>query len=631
MAERGAESGIQPPQTFIGSVFETGRSRMVIHEYIGKGRDVVPIERIEDPKGRENWLFENMRVFNDGTVAQPEASWKGIVDFHLSELFVAEKNAIREGKPVKREDVEKTEKYLKAAMAISASARAMEASSGVPAAYECYITQSAPRPNPDRQDSWAEFLLHKDPMKIKTALSNEMVNNFYKMIIDDAGMGEVLERNAEGNFKFNGKGRFIVDWDKFNVEKALKGQLIGFLIDKIPSPLNKYEECMIDWENKHLILAEEKEKLDEDGKPKEVGKKWKSKSSLYDYIWEVLLDEKNIKKLSKREKDIPFLWSAARLAADIFLVDKFTKWDHELSQAFPEKKQPRIKPSKGWGGDPLKSIIAPSFLPSVVKKVYSKDKAAKAIAELIDEAFRPGDLDLIDKDGKPMIDKDGKPMIDKDGKPMKVEVMIDDKLPCSMICPLKSFDRYNEALWVFLGAKSRAPGVAKWDRQTMEESLPLIVEKLDDVYGKFQSEGKNDETFSGELMGLIMTRILYCKALAAAYQSARPGFSEVVDFIGGDLKSGKSLGRPFYEVEKFIWGPDLKSKSGFLSELVGPRTRFIFDKQNRFNTEKILDDTWEILFTNDQDPKGRGRAKTMNVLAHITDFLQAVGHQLPRK
>jgi hypothetical protein len=615
--------GIQPPPTFIGAIFETGRSRSMVHEWVitdehPSGRDIVPVEHIEDAKGRENWVFENMRVFNDGTVAQPEASWKGIIDYHLSELLVAEKSAIREGKTLKREEIEKTAEFLKAAMAISSSARAMEVSSGVPGAYECYITQSFPEPNPDRQDSWAEFLLHKDPKKIKTLLDNPMVNKFYKMIIDDAGMGKVLERDKNGNFKFDKKERFIVDWDKFDPQKAIDGQLIGFLINKIPSPLGKEEDkkWKEDWENKHLVLDEEKKELNEDGELKEVGKKWESKSSLNDYIWEVLLSDENIKKLGKEDKDIPALWSAARLAADTFVVDKFTKWDYELCKVFPEKEQPRMKPSKGWGGDPLKTILAPSFLPTVVKRVYAHDEVGKTIALWINKAFRPDDLEFTGKVKNP---KTG----EMEEKITKVENIIDDELPCSMTCSLKSFDRYNDALWMFLGQKSRAPGLDKWDKDAMEKYLPAIVEKLDDVHGKFESGIENDETFPKELMGKIIARMILCKTLAAVYTSDRPSITDSIGFVV-DKDADERL-KPLLGVKHFLWGPKNDGKEGFLRNLAGARTGFKFtDSYNRFKPIKDLQMTFNLLTSNDQGDLNGRKLQFQSTIAILVNSLAAL-------
>lgn len=51
--------------------------------------------------------------------------------------------------------------------------------------------------------------------------------------------------------------------------------------------------------------------------------------------------------------------------------------------------------------------------------------------------------------------------------------------------------------------------------------------------------------------------------------------------------------------------------------------RFVF-QGNKFGAEAALKDSWDILALNDQDPRGRGRAKTLNTLGFILDSIQAI-------
>ncbi len=48
-----------------------------------------------------------------------------------------------------------------------------------------------------------------------------------------------------------------------------------------------------------------------------------------------------------------------------------------------------LSPTPTWGGDPLKSIIKPSFL-HLIKKVYSGDD--EVVFDLMDRDFMPEDI-----------------------------------------------------------------------------------------------------------------------------------------------------------------------------------------------------------------------------------------------
>ena len=115
----------------------------------------------------------------DGTIPNPEETWKSIVDFwrlDFSEAARREKLSFEEREEFDRE--------IRSAMAICASARAMEQSDGAAATYLGFITQSSPdNLYLDRQDDWAEYLLHGDEEKIKKVLENPLVFHYYKELL----------------------------------------------------------------------------------------------------------------------------------------------------------------------------------------------------------------------------------------------------------------------------------------------------------------------------------------------------------------------------------------------------------------------------------------------------------------
>jgi hypothetical protein len=564
---------------YIGAIFETGRERGLYFDY-KKQEFIVPCLEVTDKEQRRQWALYNMRVFSDGTTAEPESKWRGILDRWLTELRFAASRAPYDKdkgeKPWRDRIKEKgdVEEEVKAMMAVSASARAMETSSGSAKKYVMCIAPPEPGgrdPDLDKQDSWAEFLLHNDPEKLNTVIRNPLIGSYYKRLIEDAG---IMVKNEWDEVEGEGWVPSRVDVDK---NKAFRGSLVDYLSD---------------------------------------GKKHSERFN--DYITEVLLSKD--KDENFEEVDDGLRWAAAKLACDAFLVDKFTSWQYQLGQTIEEeiesakanndkqkeedlekqakKVGPDLKPSPGWGGDPLRSVIEPAFLLGTIKRVYQKED--RVILDMLNNAFRP-----------------------EDAFPGKLKGKL---LPPSMVVHLKAYARYSDAHWAFLGS-SRGIGIPQWSKDTMA-SLSTITELLDQVYGTIELKDKNLEdrelkdkpkNIGKHIVGIMMARILECKALSTAIESARPEFREKFGSLFEESK-----GRPFYEVEQFIWGPHLDAKAGFLASLAGGRTRIVF-RDNIFGAEKLLRETWEILSTNDQDPTGRGRAQTLRTIGFLLDVAQALG------
>ena len=73
----------------------------------------------------------------------------------------------------------------------------------------------------------------------------------------------------------------------------------------------------------------------------------------------------------------------------------FTQWEYEIDKEVlrlqkergEEEKGIQLKPSPGWGGNPLTAVLKPSFLPRRIKRVYRKED--ETIMNMTDSAFRP--------------------------------------------------------------------------------------------------------------------------------------------------------------------------------------------------------------------------------------------------
>lgn len=134
MPETGSEKEIasQKKPSYIGAVFENGGSRSLVHDR-WTGKDLTPVYKIENTDDRKRWTFDNLRVFSDGSVPVPEQQWLQIIHAWEEDLKTAKDVGAREIRNPKDRrtfegEVVKTEKWLRAAMSVSAAARSMEGS-----------------------------------------------------------------------------------------------------------------------------------------------------------------------------------------------------------------------------------------------------------------------------------------------------------------------------------------------------------------------------------------------------------------------------------------------------------------------------------------------------------------------
>jgi len=513
---------------FIGAVFETGRSQGFVYDWVKK-ECLVPVLSVEKRGERERWILENIRVFSDGTVASPILRWKQFVDFWTTELSVAATRS-----ELSRKDRVETEKNLKAAMAVSASARAMEASGGNFNKYALLITVDG---DMDKQDFWADYLLHNDAQKLERVLQNPLVQYFYTKLLTDAGIK--LSGQKPSNKEEQASWLTKSSWEIPSKERVLNGRLVKFL---------------------------------------------KKGDGFNEYIGEVLLSDEKFRreKLEEGFQDT-CLWAAAKLACDAFLVDKYTRWEYKLEKVAAERQREGgglvLKPSAGWGGNPLRAVLEPSFLPRRIKRVYQE--GGGAVLDLIDHSFRPTDI-------------------------FEEEKVPEEKLvQASMTENLKKLFRYNEALSKFIGS-SQAISIPRW-REEDFRSLGEIAELLNQVYGNIN---KPLPETGKRICGAVMMRLIYAKALAAVLESGKPNF--MLELFGEKKE------RPFYKVLVELCGPDLQSNTGFLASLAGPRLGFRF--RGAKTTEEVFRKTCNLLESVDASGKVGPRAKVLKFGRGLVDI-----------
>jgi len=524
----------------IGAVFKDGRNWLQVEH------ESIPILDIKNEKQRETYMLENIHAF-DVLFKQP-ASWKPAVDIWLADA----KFAADAGK-LSKETYEAFEQKLKAFMAVTASVRAMEESAGATPTYLAVLT-GGEKGNLDAQDTMPDYLLHGSPENLNRVLEDPLVAKFYEKIMSDAGLIDDKDHRWRKHEK---------DEDKYlpsklelrqgvNKQDVRKGELVKYL----------------------------KDESEEGGLDK--------------YIANVLLKLRVGEGFSDDAR-----WAAAKLACDAFVADWWTRWEEEIdhskeeldtinktkTEGEKEFEGLELTPIKEWGGNPLKSISKPSFLPRL-KKVYTgKDKI---ILDLMDKAFRP--LDIFRGDD------------------------LEEKLVVpSLVTNMKKIARITDAMSRFTG-DSMSSGIPSWENIVVGENLPKIEDLLVQVYGRVKDRGK---PIGKEIVGAMMMRLLHTKALATMIETGKPGAGDVMQIIFDP----QNRERPYLEIMKFLYGPRLDGKAGFIQTMIGGRNRLIVSG-NRFGAEKEYQKIYEILQKNDE--LGRGvSAKTLNKIGLAIDTLSA--------
>jgi len=512
-------------EPYFGAVFEKGRYESYIRT--GQiGRETNVILDVAKPRDRERWLLENVRAAMDGTIPNPEETWKKIVDFWRLDFS----EAVRREK-LSTEDKERFDREIRSVMAVCASARAMEQSDGAAATYLGFITESSPEhPYLDRQDDWAEYLLHGDKSKLAKVLENSLVASYYKELTASVGVElfvwrkkgseDILLRNkSEEEAKKEGYKEAPGEWDgKVNKAVFIKGEKEG--------KFDFREGTMA------YYLAEKR-------------------GGMNKYIEEVLLRDVKIEgDYEESEK-----WAAAKLACDAFLVDKYTRWEYELNREESGKigeKGGELKPSLSWGGDPLRALLEPSFLPRRIKEKYT---GAPFVLKGIDEAFRPEGV-----------------LKDKDALKASIPEI-----------KLKDYARWSEALWKFLG-NSQGSNIPIFSDRVLGEDLPEIARLLDQVYG-FAVKKKAGR----EIVGVMMAKIILTKTEALVSERYGERSEErTLDFFGRVGENTKLV----EGVRAYLFGPSGRMKSGFIARMENPESGIglIFNKDAKKDLKKAHDE-----------------------------------------
>jgi hypothetical protein len=540
-----AEQGLaQPPPKEFVATFK--QSRYGIYEAVWA--DKVEFLDIHKKEDREKWILLNMEAFNNGIIASPHGQWKGLLDHWLGTL--ADTIRLEKGQEVEvdEEGMEETKKNMIAMMAVSAPARAMEQTAGVANVYTAYMTQSLPdKLDTDKADAWAEFLLAGDPEKYeRVVLQNDLVKFYYNRLLEEAGV-EVIKEAKKGNSRSEFKLQ----------DNARESKLVKYL---------KYKNVE------------------------------SYKGGFGKFIKEVLLVDDGKDDMSYSER-----WSAAKLACDAFLVDKYTRYETQLNHGLDKNTTPKsmqLRPYVGWGGDPFKGVLEPPFLPRRIKGVFSgKD------GKILDKAH----------DGlRPLAFREDWELTEEQREARRIGLIPDYTkmaVQASALEPLKRFNRYFTA-WSATFGSSMASGLAEWDKDTANILYKAVAEKLFQVYG--------DQPWRGDMIGDQVSKIIDAKVYAMVAESKRPGFLKKMERVFGEGSN------PFLEIEKQIYGKDLHYSDGLIQKMASSEMRIVF-RDNVFGAEDTLTKTWNVLKSNDQQLGNLSQLVFLEILGLIIDYLKASG------
>lgn len=569
----------------IGAVFE--RSRVIKKVTDIRGMLEVPVLKVKEPLDRELWAFRNIHSFSEYTspinIHWYQAAQDWVLDIRTASSAGEEIN--KKVVPLsedERKGASETENLIKAMIAVTASARAMEASAGSMDAYVGALVGD----NPDRADTWAEFLVHKDKGKIDLLLKNPVIRWYYSRLLKDAYAS--LEVDAQGNYLEERDGNLIFASKRSsekgkveNFEVDATGGLVPLMAPKMVKETVK--ETVKDFQGNIL--------LNPDGSPKEVWKEvWKCKMIEYlekenhkggmrEYAWYLYNSDSEQEIDTLAEKDILALddevrLTAAKLATDIFLITKYTQWEYDVQAKYveyyekekdPKKRKIELKPSPNWGGNPLRQVIEPSFLPKVIKSIY-KDRDEE-IWGLVDDCFTFRKA----KEANPMFE-------------------LNNFLVPEMTAPLKHLMRYGQALMALYGG-STAPNLATWDKNVFmgKESIPVILQLMNQAVGDVSGVSQEKDKITGEypkedwpygkdVMGRFVVELLHLKAVAAVRQFVSPTTLELI-FTKEDQ-------RRLEEAAEFVFGSGYLYKSGLIQETATAGLGFTY-KTNKTNALEI--------------------------------------------
>lgn len=583
----------------IVAVFRQGK--LGIFEKSWKGRvEFLDLMKDED---RKRWCLKNIGAYSKGAIP---GHWKAVIDEWGAEFTDTIDSS---GVDLRtRKEIEKTAEDLKAMMAITASAAAMVRSGGDPATYVGDLTGN-PKGDLGKQDEWQAYLLHKSPEKLMRVVSDPLVGHYYKKLLDDAGIdvtwecGEAVyeERMRAGgqvtvvrHKVYMDEGRYYYN-DGAGRQREIEEEKVGRI------KVSEFQVNKVKARSSDLVRYL---------RSKGAGE---YKGGFNQYIDNVLLGagEENYDPADvEKGKDDLTRWSAAKLACDAFLAEgKFTRMEWETSKFFEDedlragvrnqtygyteegRKYRRddpwmLLPDRGWGGDPLRGVLEPSFLTRWIKRMYSGEN--RVILDMVDAAFRPAGLWT------------------KEGM---------EPIPASMATHLKNLSRWGTALGDFLG-DSMGTGIPVLSEKMMGETLPGIAKLLDQAFG------------NKEVTGEAMAQLILCKATAATMMADKSGLKESLKLLFNPTGDAKDVGaRPFLGVEKWLAGPDLDWRSGFIATLEHGGENLVFNERAREMLRKAKD----ILAMGDEDPKTVAQRKTVQRAGKGLQILAILGETFGKR
>lgn len=560
---------IQAPKhvgaVFVGGLFE----KMFRHE-------TIPPCDITTAAGREKFILENIHAFD--YLLQEPGAWKGAVGAWLDDMYFASKSAANvikfgenpENAGKRFEDViSEFEAKVKAMMAVTASARAMEKSNGSIEAYGVWLTTGGQGKEADLdiQDQYKDYILHDDPKKLDLVLENPLVRKYFRQITSDMGARTITTDKKKGTRRY---------YRTKEIEDIRKGGNSCRLVEYL--------------------------------------KNGAEKGGFLSYIEKEILGSEN-----RGSPDWDTKLAAARLASDLIMVDgTYTQWEYEITngkngeqairaqyssqataanQAWVDRKVKlwedlKLFPIKNYGGDPLRSLKEASYLHLKIKGVY-RDELGREIMADLDRAMRPTHIFK-----SPTLDTK---------KIAKGELTRESyELGHTMAEGWKRLARWGRAGWILVGG-SQAEKLGVFSRETAEE-LKVIALRLNEVYGGITEEfDKNDPRnttllrrypdgkypLGKHMVGKMMAEIFKLKAKAYTAQRQRAGVFDRISQTMGDIKT-----HPNYEILAMLWGPDVDAKSGVRADLAGSELQLIF-KGNDFGAYDDLLATKAILETGD--------------------------------
>lgn len=556
----GREQKPRPAPEYLGAVFVDGKNQVLVED-----PTMISLLDVGNPNDRDTFILLNLDAFNNRYLKQAKISpgWVSAVkdwvaDFKYSLL---KQSRLNRGVPVlERQEVADFENKIRAMMAVTAGARAMEFSGGSWGSYLGALIGKDERGNPptDWQDHEVQHLLHADPAKLNLVINDPKVRPFYEKLMTDAGL------NFGGYYQ----------WREFKNDLGKTVQMpsvVSFNIRKTPglSPEASERERQAEMDRvRNLPLSNY---LKNDGE----------KGGFTGYIEDVLLaDQRLLPDMSMEERR-----AAARLAADAFLVDLYTRWSVSITDN--GKFNLKYEPDKGWAGDPFLTTLQPTFLPRL-KGVY---KERPDILDEIDLAFRP--QVFIDEFKKRVEDKYGP----QDFPPTLRTVL------GSGVTNLKTLQRYNKALDTVLGGPMGA-SIANVTGRMLQEDMKPVFELFDQFYGGMsvdvtdQQGGKIKMNVGKHIAPMSSALILDAKSTAAVLSSREPGAKDLIKVV----MDPESRTRSFGDARVALWGPDGTGSEGLIESLSGPQFGWMIGKKNIFGADKIFARVFDKLTTNSLNP-----------------------------